>query len=66
VGLPDHYNPTGSRSLGMTLLHGFSAQLGGELSIVNAAGLAINLVFEEEHPNPDYSPDDTLVATLPA
>ncbi|MBD0259802.1 MAG: hypothetical protein ICV83_29135, partial [Cytophagales bacterium] len=65
VGLPAHYNPVGSRSLGMTLLHGFSAQLGGELSIVNSGGLHINLVFEEEQLNPDYSPDDAAKATLP-
>jgi two-component sensor histidine kinase len=29
VGLPTHYDPSRSRSLGMTLLHGFSGQLGG-------------------------------------
>jgi two-component sensor histidine kinase len=66
VGLPAHYNPASSRSLGMTLLHGFSAQLGGELSIVSAAGLRINLVFEEEHLNPEHSPGGTPAATLSA
>ncbi len=34
----------------MTLLHGFSAQLGGELSITNQQGLSISLVFDEEQP----------------
>ncbi|HEX8528509.1 MAG TPA: DUF6377 domain-containing protein [Cytophagales bacterium] len=66
VGLPAHYNQVGTRSLGMTLLHGFSAQLGGELSIVSAAGLHISLVFEEEHLNPEPSPGGTPAAVLPA
>jgi two-component sensor histidine kinase len=52
VGLPAHYNPGQSRSLGMTLLHGFSGQLGGELTLSGPPGLAINLVFQEEQPNP--------------
>jgi two-component sensor histidine kinase len=48
VGLPVHYDPAQSRSLGMTLLHGFSGQLGGELVITSPPGLSIKLVFEEE------------------
>ena len=48
VGLPEGYNPAHSRSLGMTLMHGFSDQLGGELTITSTHGLSINLVFEEE------------------
>jgi two-component sensor histidine kinase len=32
----------------MTLMHGFSEQLGGELTITSAGGLSISLVFEEE------------------
>ena len=48
VGLPAGYDPSRSRSLGMTLLHGFSRQLGGELSITSRQGLCISLVFEEE------------------
>jgi two-component sensor histidine kinase len=52
VGLPQDYNPSESRSLGMTLLHGFSVQLGGELSITSHQGLCINLVFEEERLGP--------------
>ncbi len=48
VGLPEGYIPSRSRSLGMTLMHGFSEQLGGELTITSAHGLSICLVFEEE------------------
>ncbi|HEX8529492.1 MAG TPA: sensor histidine kinase, partial [Cytophagales bacterium] len=48
VGLPAGYNPARSRSLGMTLMHGFSDQLGGALTITSARGLSISLVFEEE------------------
>ncbi len=48
VGLPAGYDPSRSRSLGMTLLHGFSHQLGGELTITSRQGLRIGLVFEEE------------------
>jgi two-component sensor histidine kinase len=48
VGLPAGYDPSRSRSLGMTLLHGFSRQLGGELTITSEQGLRISLVFEEE------------------
>jgi two-component sensor histidine kinase len=47
VGLPAGYDPSQSRSLGMTLLHGFSRQLGGELTITSQQGLHISLVFEE-------------------
>ena len=49
VGLPEGYVPYHrSRSLGMTLMHGFSEQLGGELTITSGRGLSIRLVFEEE------------------
>ena len=48
VGLPAGYDPGQSRSLGMTLLHGFSGQLGGELTLTGPPGLTIGLVFEEE------------------
>ncbi|MBD0255831.1 MAG: hypothetical protein ICV83_08940 [Cytophagales bacterium] len=47
VGLPAGYDPARSRSLGMTLLQGFSAQLGGELCITSSPGLTIRLVFDE-------------------
>jgi two-component sensor histidine kinase len=48
VGLPAGYDPSQSRSLGMTLLHGFSAQLGGELRMTGPPGLTLTLVFQEE------------------
>jgi two-component sensor histidine kinase len=48
VGLPEGFDSGQSRSLGMTLLHGFSAQLGGELTITGRRGLSIQLLFEEE------------------
>jgi two-component sensor histidine kinase len=48
VGLPANYDPARSRSLGMTLLHGFSGQLGGELTIASPPGLRIGLLFAEE------------------
>ncbi len=56
VGLPAHYNPAQSRSLGMTLLHGFSAQLGGQLTITSRHGVSISLVFAEEQLGPVYAP----------
>jgi two-component sensor histidine kinase len=56
VGLPAHYDPSQSHSLGMTLLHGFSGQLGGELTITSPPGLTISLVFEEEQLSPSYAP----------
>jgi two-component sensor histidine kinase len=55
VGLPPNYDPSQSRSLGMTLLHGFSGQLGGELTITSPPGLTINLVFEEEQLSPVFA-----------
>jgi two-component sensor histidine kinase len=58
VGLPKNYDPSQSRSLGMTLLHGFSGQLGGELTITSPPGLTINLVFQEEQLTPSYAPAD--------
>jgi two-component sensor histidine kinase len=56
VGLPENYDPAGSRSLGMTLLHGFSEQLCGALTITSPPGLTINLVFEEEQLSPGHTP----------
>jgi two-component sensor histidine kinase len=56
VGLPAHYDPSRSPSLGMTLLHGFSGQLGGELTITSPPGLTISLVFAEEQLTPRCAP----------
>jgi two-component sensor histidine kinase len=48
VGLPNGYKPFHSNSLGVTLMHGFSEQLGGTLTITGPPGLSINLVFAVE------------------
>ncbi len=50
VGLPDGFDPACSRSLGMTLMHGFSEQLGGELTLRGGAGLTLSLRFDEAQP----------------
>ncbi|HLW19405.1 MAG TPA: histidine kinase dimerization/phosphoacceptor domain -containing protein [Cyclobacteriaceae bacterium] len=52
VGLPKGYDPTQSRSLGMTLIQGFSAQLGAELSVEGSNGVKISLVFANEKLSP--------------
>jgi two-component sensor histidine kinase len=59
VGLPAGYHPSHSRSLGMTLMYGFSAQLGGELSIESREGVKLTLEFKDEqlraiHSKADY------------
>jgi two-component sensor histidine kinase len=48
VGLPESLDPSQSPSLGFTLMHGFSAQLGAELSIEGSQGVRISLSFREE------------------
>jgi two-component sensor histidine kinase len=48
VGLPEGFDPARSRSLGMTLMHGFSRQLKGKLTLGGPPGLSIRLVFAEE------------------
>ncbi len=48
VGLPVGYAPERGRSLGMSLMHGFSEQLGGVLQISNVSGLTISLLFSHE------------------
>jgi two-component sensor histidine kinase len=53
VGLPPHFDRHQSRSLGMTLLHGFGQQLGGKVSITSPPGTTICLVFGQEQPGPD-------------
>jgi two-component sensor histidine kinase len=50
VGLPEGFDPARSRSLGMTLLHGFCRQLGGQLVIESPPGLTISLTFAEQKP----------------
>jgi two-component sensor histidine kinase len=49
VGFPANYDPSRSRSLGMTLIHGFSRQLGGKLTITSSSGMCISLKFQEEN-----------------
>ncbi|GAB2591116.1 tetratricopeptide repeat-containing sensor histidine kinase [Spirosoma areae] len=58
VGLPMGYNPEQSRSLGMTLMHGFSEQLGGVLQISNSSGLTISLLFSNEVFNQSPTKED--------
>jgi two-component sensor histidine kinase len=58
VGLPQGYDPSQSRSLGMTLIHGFSAQLGGELSIESSGGVKLSLLFSDEKISPIYNKAD--------
>ncbi|MBD0254114.1 MAG: tetratricopeptide repeat protein [Cytophagales bacterium] len=48
VGLPAAYDPARSRSLGMTLIGGFSRQLEGQLEIVSPPGLRLRLRFRDE------------------
>ncbi|MBO2012121.1 histidine kinase dimerization/phosphoacceptor domain -containing protein [Hymenobacter negativus] len=60
VGLSPNYAPERSCSLGMTLIHGFSKQLGGTLTIRNDEGLKITLTFSEQpsipvSPSLDYA-----------
>jgi two-component sensor histidine kinase/tetratricopeptide (TPR) repeat protein len=55
VGLPASFDPSQSRSLGMTLMHGFSAQLGAELSIEGANGVKISLTLTDEKSTPIYN-----------
>ncbi len=60
VGLPEGFAPARSRSLGMTLLHGFSRQLGGKLVIEGPPGLSISLTFADE--KPAFTPGRTAYA----
>jgi two-component sensor histidine kinase len=55
IGLPEGYDASQSRSLGMTLIHGFSAQLGGELTIEGSEGVKLSLLFAEEKLSPIHN-----------
>lgn len=48
VGLANNYDYSHSSSLGMKLMHGFTSQIGGELSIESNQGVKIDLVFTDE------------------
>jgi two-component system, sensor histidine kinase PdtaS len=55
VGLPEGFDPSQSRTLGMTLIHGFCGQLAGELTITSVSGVRISLVFAEEQNSPIHT-----------
>lgn len=54
VGLPTHFNPRTSRTMGMNLIRGLSKQLGADLTINSDAGVQIRLDFTEEAVSRDY------------
>ncbi|GAB2590791.1 hypothetical protein GCM10027190_44270 [Spirosoma areae] len=58
VGLPAGYDPSCSRSLGMSLMYGLSEQLGSELMITSSPGVTIRLEFNDESINPNYEGSD--------
>ena len=58
IGLPVGYDPKWSRSLGMTLMQGFSQQLGSELTIRSDPGVSICLLFSDEPLNSVYNRND--------
>jgi two-component sensor histidine kinase len=58
AGLPPGYDPVRSRSLGMTLMHGLSEQLGGVLHISGPPGVVIRLVFQDEQLGATFSGAD--------
>jgi two-component sensor histidine kinase len=47
IGLPAGMDPKRRRSLGMTLIEGFSRQLGGELTFTSPPGVRLCLVFAD-------------------
>ncbi|WP_420150107.1 tetratricopeptide repeat-containing sensor histidine kinase [Spirosoma sp.] len=49
VGLPPGFDVSQSRSLGMTLIKGFSQQLDASLTITSETGVLISLIFTEEN-----------------
>jgi two-component sensor histidine kinase len=61
LGLPPGYDPSRSHSLGMTLMYGFSEQIGGQLTVTNRNGLSIKLVFAEEQISPLYTSSEPVM-----
>lgn len=55
VGLPAGYIPSQSKSVGITLMRGFSEQLGGELLTNSRHGLTITLAFGDEQQHPTFT-----------
>ncbi|GAB3511099.1 hypothetical protein GCM10027341_50240 [Spirosoma knui] len=49
VGLPPGFDISQSRTLGMTLIKGFSQQLDASLTITSETGVLISLIFTEEN-----------------
>ncbi len=49
VGLPDDFDPSASRSLGMSLMEGLSSDLGGRFSIRKQAGTEVQVLFTVEN-----------------
>jgi two-component sensor histidine kinase len=66
VGLPPGYTPQPRRSLGMTLLHGFSRQLGGELTLRSDQGLKIQLTFRGPQLTPSHLTDQYADQRIPS
>lgn len=58
VGFPESFDPSQSRSLGITLINGFSAQLGADLRIEGAKGVKISLTFTDNKSSPIYTQAD--------
>jgi two-component sensor histidine kinase len=58
VGLPVGRDSTFNRSLGMTIMHGFSAQVGGELQINSPPGVEIRLVFAQGQVSSMYNKEE--------
>ena len=46
IGLPENFDQGTVNTMGMTLMNGLSGQMDAELSIFNASGLVVHLVFE--------------------
>ncbi|HTE25829.1 tetratricopeptide repeat-containing sensor histidine kinase [Flavitalea sp.] len=55
VGLHEGFDPSESPTLGMTLMHGFGSQLGGELTITSVSGVSVSLIFVEQQNSPIHT-----------
>jgi two-component sensor histidine kinase len=50
-GLPSDYDITKSNSLGMSLIHGLSRQMSGQLDFISLEGLTLKLIFPSKIPD---------------
>lgn len=66
IGLSAAFDPALSDSLGMSLMQGLSAQLGGELELINDNGLFIRLRFTVSHAMPVSGPAEEIPAEISA